>query len=1722
QFKGSKGVSEEELKGMMQQVPLEEVYIEALQETFSIKQCTRDKEKELWVEIKRLFELDSEDQLWTYHQAFLHDPLDWKLYDTCGVHHVSTKKNQEIIMLVEKDYPLRKGLATVMILQDEELFEASSLGTSKGPKSESSARKKGRTVAIIMKDVQKRRNDVKARTTLLLALPDEHQLRFSKYETAKELWESILKTFGGNEATKKTKKNQLKLQYGNFKTEGSKTLEQTFNRLQAIMSHLEFMDVEIEHDDLNQKFVTSLAPEWLMYTIVWRNRDALDIMSLDDVYNHLKVYEPEVQKRSESNSQNMAFISSSNTSSGKGKVHIGSVPTTSTQVSTASTDVAAASLSHDTICAYIATQSNGSQIKYEDITQINEDDIEEMDIKWNMALLSMRADRGLSQVEARLVEFKENEVKYCERIRVLDRDVEIRDNKIEYLKNGLEQIKKEKSLDKKLTGFENASKDLDNLLGSQRSYKNKEGLRYSAVHPLPAQIYSPPKKDLSWTGLPEFVDDTVSDYCSIMSKPKIKFMKEADYPRVIKINNTKNARKSTVKYAEMYRNISKVPKVRGNQQNWNNLKSQQLGKDFLMQNKACFKCGYFDHLAFNCGVWVDNGETWPKDNYAHKTYSNVKRSFQRKSAVRNQPRVPRVSIVTEKIPTVDSKFPTAKSTLTADLGDKGKVVKASARYWDIGCSRHMTGNISYLFEYEPSDGGYVSFGHGGGKITGKDIVIKNKAMLVTQGYTQEEGVDYEEVFAPVTRIEAIRLFLAYASFMGFIVYHMDVKSASLYGNINEEVYVMQPPRFQDPEFPKRVYKVEKAMYGLHQAPRAWYGTLFKEFEALMHDKFQKSAMGELTFFLGLQVLQKKDGNFISQDKYVGDILKKFRYSDVRHQVIPKECHLHAVKRIFRYLKGHPKLGLWYPKESPFDLEAYSDSDYGGATQDKKSTTGGCQFLGRRLISWQCKKQTIVATSITKTEYVAAASGCGQVLWIQNQMLDYGIKTTNQETKIIATVDRKPRTISESSLRRHLKLNDEEGISSLPDAELFENLSLMGYNILPSQRFTFQKGQFSHQWKSRIHTIMQCLSPKSTGFNEFSSNIATAVVCLATNSVYNFSKMIFDGMMRNINSKGTKFLMYPRFISKCFKMGQFGKIAHTNTYLVSFHTRKVFTILRVNNPSFSGRTVPLFASMIVTQGESLANPTEPNHTPSPQEHQSPKSNYSSQHDSPPLSHQTIILEPIPHDLQAPIETLTPRRLPNRGIRIAQSKALSPDADEPASLSRDDRHKKAFPTVSSLDAGQDRENIAKTSAMSHESGNIGEELGADKSTEKGSNDTEEMVNVLSSMEAVNILPSGGAAFSTTSVFRADVFPTAGVPTVSGSFPTVSAIFTTTSVEHIDAQVDREMEEEFTRENQRLSEQAARDSEITRIHAEEELKLMIEGLDRSNEINAKHLSEYEQGEADLSVGEKIKLISELVKYQDYLAKILKYQAQQSKPSSKKEQRKFYMSILKSHAGWKTKHFRGMTLEQIKEKFISVWKHLQDFEPMSSKEESEKVKRSGIKLDQGSSKRVKISHTSRSKPSQEKQFKGSKGVFEEELKRMMQLVPLEEVYIEALQQFDREDLHQLWILVKETFSIKQSTRDKEKELWVELKRLFVTYSEDQLWTYHQAFMHDPLHWKLYDTCGVHHVSTKKNQEIFMLVEKDYPLFTVMISNKLQVKQYSQMASDLLLKIYNITNTPR
>nr|GEX09780.1 hypothetical protein [Tanacetum cinerariifolium] len=342
----------------------------------------------------------------------------------------------------------------------------------------------------------------------------------------------------------------------------------------------------------------------------------------------------------------------------------------------------------------------------------------------------------------------------------------------------------------------------------------------------------------------------------------------------------------------------------------------------------------------------------------------------------------------------------------------------------------------------------------------RGIVVRNKARLVAQGHTQEEGIDYEEVFAPVARIEDIRLFLAYASFMEFMVYQMDVKSAFLYrgrsaprawyetlanyllqngfhrGQIDQTLFIKKR---KGDILLVQIY-VDDIIFG------ATNKYLCKSFEKLMKDKFQMSLMGELTFFLGLQVKQKEDGIFINQDKYVAEILKKFGLTEGKSasSLIDTEKPLQKDPdgddvdvHIYRSMIGSLMyLTLSRPDimfaDSSFDLVAYSDSDYAGASLDRKSTTGGCQLLGSRLISWQCKKQTVVATS--STEKTVA------------------VKSSNDVTRLQALVDKKKVVVTEATIRDALNLDDAEGVDCLPNEEIFNELARMGDLLTHSTKY----------------------------------------------------------------------------------------------------------------------------------------------------------------------------------------------------------------------------------------------------------------------------------------------------------------------------------------------------------------------------------------------------------------------------------------------------------------------------------------------------------------------------------------------------------------------------------------------------------------------------------------------------------------------------------------------
>ncbi|GJR43904.1 putative ribonuclease H-like domain-containing protein, partial [Tanacetum coccineum] len=337
----------------------------------------------------------------------------------------------------------------------------------------------------------------------------------------------------------------------------------------------------------------------------------------------------------------------------------------------------------------------------------------------------------------------------------------------------------------------------------------------------------------------------------------------------------------------------------------------------------------------------------------------------------------------------------------------------------------------------------------GNKKDKRGIVIQNKARLVTQGYTQEEEIDYDEVFAPVARIEAIRLFLAYASFKYFVVYQVDVKSAFLYGKIEDEVYVCQPLGFEDSDFLDRVYKVEKALYGLHQAPRAWYETLSTYLldnglqrgnidKACLSEGTKMISMGELTFFLGLQVKLKEVGIFMSQDKYVTEILKKFGFTDVKTASTPmetqkpflkdedgKEVDVHLYRSMIGSLmyltSSRPDIYFTcFPDASyqvnlqeihPFDLVAYTDSDYAGACLDRKSTTG--DFLTKALDTRRFQELDLLLLE------------CSIFKVLIMKMATVKAKTVNGEVQLQALVDGKKIIVTEASVRCDLQLDDEE-------------------------------------------------------------------------------------------------------------------------------------------------------------------------------------------------------------------------------------------------------------------------------------------------------------------------------------------------------------------------------------------------------------------------------------------------------------------------------------------------------------------------------------------------------------------------------------------------------------------------------------------------------------------------------------------------------------------------
>nr|GEX74335.1 hypothetical protein [Tanacetum cinerariifolium] len=726
-------------------------------------------------------------------------------------------------------------------------YEAPANVATAGSASDGTGKKKGRTVTLTTDDMQKRKND---------------------YKTAQELWAAILKTFGGNEATKKTKKNLLKQQYGNFKAEGSETLEQMFNRLQTEKKiTIQRIDVVGFDKSKVECFNCHKMGHFARECKAPRSQDK----GMRDNYKQGSKVEEQAPKAlmaidgvawdwsyMANDEENHALITDEET-----PIEFALMAKTSAE----------SEVFDYSLCSKACKKNSDS---------LNSKIIELTNKLYDAKNMIYHYKLALAQVEARLAEHRNQELKYCEKIRVLEFKNKSSADCIKSLKKELELIKKEKEdLDSKLAGFQTASKDLDSLLESQRLDKNKEGLGYKFKDDTVTD-YSRPSPAIESTS-----DDAQNRNLSeaspstILSKSFIKFVKPNDSPTKSKIDKVEIAKKPLVK---------KFPI--GNTK----FSTADMGnKEKAVKASACW-------------FWK------PSQNLSNKG-----------------PNSNNVSMMFKKYTYIDT---------------QGKL---------NGCSRHMTCNISYLSDYEPFDGGYVSFGQGGCKITRKGTIKTGK-------------LEFENVY-----------------------FMKDLKDFKLLDDAN---VLLRTPRQHN------TYSIDLNNIVPHKHLTCLVTKASADEGMLWHRR-----LGYLNF--------KTMNRLVSHNLVIGFV----ENSD--HDLL-------------RYLKGQPKLGLWYPRESAFDLEAYSNSDYARANLDRKSITREAEYVAAANCYGQTEgnaqfHEIVDFLSRSSIFYALTVNLDVCTLFIKQFWNSATSKTLNNVSQIKAKVAGQRVVITEASIRKDLLFNDVDGI-----------------------------------------------------------------------------------------------------------------------------------------------------------------------------------------------------------------------------------------------------------------------------------------------------------------------------------------------------------------------------------------------------------------------------------------------------------------------------------------------------------------------------------------------------------------------------------------------------------------------------------------------------------------------------------------------------------------------
>ncbi|GJX80019.1 hypothetical protein Tco_0328168 [Tanacetum coccineum] len=915
----------------------------------------------------------------------------------------------------------------------------------------------------------------------------------------------------------------------------------------------------------------------------------------------------------------------------------------------------------------------------------------------------------------------------------------------------------------------------------------------------------------------------------------------------------------------------------------------------------------------------------------------------------------------------------------------------------------------------------------------------------------------------------------------------------------------------------------------------------------------------------------------------------------------------AYNHIPLYLKGQPKLGLWYPKDSPLILEAFSDSDYAGASLDRKSTTElktlplltvvvsaldpkiRCLDYGFNWLLWRLSIRSMgdrmEGRPLLLLLHRSRARDSGKnklrpksmatlMSYVLRELAQVVVPATartsaNGEVELTATIDGQVKTITEASLRRHLKLEDNGGVTTLPNSEIFEQLALMGY-VTDSDKLTFQKGHFSPQWKFLIHTILHYLSPKKTAWEQFSSNIATAIICLATNRTYNFSKLIFDAMIKNLENPH-KFLMYPRFIQICLNKQKRLLQPHTQTYPTPILTQKVFSNMKRVSRGYSGIDFALFPTMIsapetspsrITSSPSLSPQTHtPVSTPStsqppntqptpdaeeavPMPHESPLHSVHSlgrDEGSLSLNELTDLCTSLSNKVQS-LETELKETKQTYNSALTQLIRRVKKLEHIVKASKSRRRAR----VVESDDEEDLEDPSKQgrSLIEELDMDAGISLVPPHAVDEGRNDDTqiydlpaEQLGVFSAATALADAAKRRRSISTGSGRVSNASRIVSTANVS----TASELGSTVGIKAKDEGKAIMQESEPPKKvKKRVHVQMSMDEELAKKVFEEEQERI--NFEAALELQ-KQLDETEEVAAEPTQAQQIDWSDPAV---------LRYHAQLNRPYSVAEVRKNMVMYLKNQGGYKMNYFKGMKYEDIRPIFEKVWDQIQSFVPMDSED-----KEKGSKKKAGGSRKKTLARKRAGEKQSEESMKKQKledDIEKEELKAYLDLVPREEfameieslatkypivdwkthvltenfmyyqifradgssknykIFSEMLDDFDRQDVLDLHRLVKARY-MTSSPEGYDLMLWGDLKILFEPDEEDEVWRNQHEY--NLISWRLFDSCGIHILLMNNGIAIHMMIEKKYPLtqemLSKMLSRKLEVDHENEMAFELL-----------